>query len=89
MHSLYRADDTRVVARFDKWNYVDTEELAGMKPGVVAKEAIFMKTITNNFTAYYAPLIPLLNRMLKIVFPKDKPNHHESSEIVAPPQMPF
>jgi len=66
-------DESRVIARFDKWNYVDTEELAGMKLGVVAKESIFMKTITDNFTPYYAPLIPLLNRLRKVVFPEDKP----------------
>jgi hypothetical protein len=70
-------DQGRVVPRFDKWNYVDTEELAGMKLGVVAKEAIFMKTISDNFTAYYEPLIPLLNRLRKVVFPKDKPWERE------------
>ena len=70
-------DESRVVARFDKWNYVDTEELAGMKLGVVAKESLFIKTITDNFTPYYAPLIPLLNRLRKVVFPKDKPWERE------------
>ncbi|KAK0612373.1 hypothetical protein B0T17DRAFT_610577 [Bombardia bombarda] len=49
--------ESRAVSRFDRWNYVDTEELAGMKLGVVADE----------------PLIPLLNRLRKIVFPQGKP----------------
>ncbi|KAK0610050.1 hypothetical protein B0T17DRAFT_593872 [Bombardia bombarda] len=74
-------DEGRAVPRFEKWNYVDTEELAGMKLGVVAKEAIFMKTITDNFTPYYEPLIPLLNRLRKIVFPKDKPWEQEDEKL--------
>ncbi|KAL2168365.1 hypothetical protein VTG60DRAFT_7343 [Thermothelomyces hinnuleus] len=52
----------RVVPRFDKWNYVDTDEraedLAGIKLIVVSKEEIFMKTTTNYFTQYYQPLAP-------------------------------
>ncbi|KAH7016319.1 uncharacterized protein B0I36DRAFT_254039 [Microdochium trichocladiopsis] len=60
--------ESRIIPRFEKWNYVDTEELAGMKLGVVAKEAIFMKTITDNFSPYYQPLIPLLVRLRKTVF---------------------
>lgn len=63
----------KVVAQFDKWNYADTEELAKLKLGTVAKEAIFMKTITDNFTLYYKSLIPLLNALRRVVFPKDKP----------------
>jgi hypothetical protein len=70
-----------VVAQFDKWNYADTEELAKLKLGTVAKEAIFMKTITDNFTPYYAPLIPLLNRLRKVVFPKDKPWEREDEKL--------
>ena len=69
------------VAQFDKWNYADTEELAKLKLGTVAKEAIFMKTITDNFTPYYAPLIPLLNRLRKAVFPKDKPWEREDDKL--------
>ncbi|KID93966.1 serine/threonine-protein kinase Sgk2, partial [Metarhizium majus ARSEF 297] len=69
--------ETKVVPRFEKWNYVDTEELAGMKLGIVAKEAIFIKTIADNFTPYYEPLITLLNKLRKIVFPMDKPWERE------------
>ncbi len=46
-------DKNRVVPNFENWNYVDTEELAKLKLGTVAKEAIFMKTIRDNFTPYY------------------------------------
>ncbi|GKU11632.1 unnamed protein product, partial [Fusarium langsethiae] len=73
---------SRAVPRFEKWNYVqDTEELAGMKLGVVAKEAIFMKTISDNFTPYYKPFISLLNSLRKIVFPQDKPWEREDENL--------
>lgn len=62
----------RVVPQFDKWNYVDIEELAKLELGTMAKEAIFMKTITDNFTSYFEPLIPWVNRLRKIVFPRDR-----------------
>ncbi|KAK3366555.1 hypothetical protein B0H63DRAFT_456236 [Podospora didyma] len=74
-------DETRVVPQFDKWNYVDTEELAKQKLGTVAKESIFMKTITDNFTPFYPPLIPLLNRLRNIVSPKDKPWEREDEKL--------
>ncbi|KAH7011997.1 hypothetical protein B0J12DRAFT_778670, partial [Macrophomina phaseolina] len=62
-------NEERVVPRFEKWNYVDTEELAGMKLGIVADEGIFHKTIKEHFTEYYQPLIPWVNRLRREVFP--------------------
>ncbi|KAK3369428.1 hypothetical protein B0T24DRAFT_632561 [Lasiosphaeria ovina] len=61
-----RPDKSRPIIEFDKWNYIDTEELAKLKLGTMAKESLFIKTITDNFTPYYEPLIPLLNRLRKI-----------------------
>jgi len=37
--------------------------------------------MTDNFTAYYAPLILLLNRLRKVVFPKDKPWEREDEKL--------
>ena len=48
-------NEERVVPRFEKWNYMDIEELAGMKLGVVADEDIFRKTkvsISRNITSH-------------------------------------
>ncbi|KAH7131169.1 hypothetical protein EDB81DRAFT_660381, partial [Dactylonectria macrodidyma] len=53
----------------DKWNYVDTEELAGMKLGIIAEEDIFRKTTKECFTEYYKSLVPWINRLRKVVFP--------------------
>ncbi|KAK4197016.1 hypothetical protein QBC40DRAFT_342334 [Triangularia verruculosa] len=75
----------RVVPRFDKWNYVDTderaEELAGLKLIIVSKEEMFIKTTTKYFTQYYQPLAPLMNSLRKVVFPGDKPWKHEDERL--------
>ncbi|KAG7402743.1 hypothetical protein Forpe1208_v017044 [Fusarium oxysporum f. sp. rapae] len=76
-------DKSRAVAQFDKWNYADMEELAKLKLGTVTKESIFVATMTNNFTAYYNPLIPLLKGLRKIVFPRDKPWEREDEKLYA------
>lgn len=34
------------------------------------KEGIFMQTIKDNFTAYDTPMIPLMNGLRKVIFPK-------------------
>jgi hypothetical protein len=58
-----------IIPRFEKWNYIDTEELAAIKKGEVADEGDFLKTAEENFTMYYQPLIPWVNRMRRVVFP--------------------
>ncbi|KAM3510126.1 hypothetical protein MY11210_006043 [Beauveria gryllotalpidicola] len=60
---------SRVVLEFDKWNYVDTGELANLKKGQVSHEGDFIKTAEENFTSYYQPLVPWVNRLRKVVFP--------------------
>src|SRR3569833_2316418 len=71
----------RVVRQFDKWNYVDMEELAKQNLGTVAQEAICMRTITDHFTPYYQPLIPLLGRLRKMGFPGGGPWEREKDEL--------
>ncbi|KAJ3453073.1 hypothetical protein MRS44_018728 [Fusarium solani] len=73
--------ENRVVQEFDKWNYVDMKELAKLKLGTVAKEGIFMDTISDNFTQHYEPLIPLLNGLRKLIFPRDKPWEREDEKL--------
>ncbi|KAH6869569.1 hypothetical protein B0T10DRAFT_418334 [Thelonectria olida] len=63
------AKEARVVLEFDKWNYVDTGELANLKKGQVSHEGDFIKTAEENFTSYYQPLVPWVNRLRKVVFP--------------------
>ncbi|KAK7178371.1 serine threonine-protein kinase sgk2, partial [Paraphaeosphaeria sporulosa] len=59
----------RTVPRFDKWNYLDAEELAGAKKGVVDDERDFLKIASETFTPYYQPLIPCINKLRRKVFP--------------------
>ncbi|KAJ5712432.1 hypothetical protein N7493_008900 [Penicillium malachiteum] len=59
----------RTVPRFDKWNYMDTDELANMKKGQISDEADFVKAASDYFTDYYRPLIPCVNALRREVFP--------------------
>ncbi|KAK0726803.1 hypothetical protein B0T26DRAFT_638800 [Lasiosphaeria miniovina] len=61
--------ETRVVKEFDKWNYMDIGGLVKEKKGEVSHEGDFIKSAKNNFTPYYQPLIPWVNRLRKAVFP--------------------
>jgi len=58
-----------IVNRFNKWNSVDTEELAKIKKKEVDDKGDFFKGADNNFLLYYQPLIPWVNRLQKVVFP--------------------
>ncbi|KAM3510064.1 hypothetical protein MY11210_006070 [Beauveria gryllotalpidicola] len=66
------AGEGRVVERFEKWNYVDMEDLAGLKLGIVSIEGDFIRTAEENFTPYYQPLIPWVNRLRKAIFPNGR-----------------
>jgi len=57
----------RIVPKYEKWNYADTEELAETKAGQISK-GIF-DTVDNYFTEYCKPLIPCLKELHKVVFP--------------------
>jgi hypothetical protein len=59
----------RVVLRFEEWNYIDTDKLARMKKGEVNDEGDFLESAEENFTTYYQPLIPWVNRLRRVVFP--------------------
>jgi serine/threonine protein kinase len=67
-----RRNEGRVVPRFEKWNYIDTEELAELKKGQVSHEGDFVKTVGENFTSHYQSLIPWVNRLRKVVFPNGR-----------------
>ncbi|KAL6866710.1 hypothetical protein J3F83DRAFT_740900 [Trichoderma novae-zelandiae] len=65
-------DESRVVSDFDKWNYEETESLACQKLGTALDEGIFLMTISDHFTPYYQPLIPLFTALRNNVFPNGK-----------------
>ncbi|OJD10456.1 hypothetical protein AJ78_08541 [Emergomyces pasteurianus Ep9510] len=57
------------VERFEKWNYMDTEELAGAKHGVIGEEGDFLRVANGYVTPYYQSLIPCLDQLRRLVFP--------------------
>ena len=57
-----------IIKRFNKWNFINIEELAEMKKGAVADEEDFFKTASDYFLLYYQLLIPWVNRLWKVVF---------------------
>ncbi|EQL30288.1 hypothetical protein BDFG_07209 [Blastomyces dermatitidis ATCC 26199] len=59
----------RTVPSFEKWNYVDTEELAKLKKGEIGDESDFLRSTRKNFTEYYQPLVPWVNKLRRDVFP--------------------
>jgi hypothetical protein len=59
----YDGQQERIVLHFDKWNYLDAEELADSKNGIVVDERDSVKAAQTNFTPYYQPLIPCVNRL--------------------------
>ena len=54
---------------FECWNYESDKKLAGSKKSVIDDERDFLKTARTNFTPYYQPLIPCVNRLRRKVFP--------------------
>ncbi|KAI2602620.1 hypothetical protein GGR54DRAFT_633840 [Hypoxylon sp. NC1633] len=58
----------KVVAEFNNWNYVSMNELAKLKLGTVAREELFIRTVTQQFSPYYKPLIPWVNGLRRVVF---------------------
>ncbi|KAF6793433.1 hypothetical protein CSOJ01_13904 [Colletotrichum sojae] len=54
---------------FDSWNYESDNKLVRSKKGEVTDEEDFLRNASENFTSYYQPLIPWINRLRKVVFP--------------------
>jgi len=46
--------------------------LATTKAGVVCKEADFLRRVEEDFTPYFQPLVPWINRLWKAVFPNNQ-----------------
>ncbi|KAH6635429.1 hypothetical protein B0J18DRAFT_47465 [Chaetomium sp. MPI-SDFR-AT-0129] len=60
--------NAKVVAEFDRWNYMDTGELTMLKEGIVS-DGVFEETAERFFTEYYWPLFPCVNELRRTVFP--------------------
>ncbi|UKZ79444.1 hypothetical protein TrVFT333_007199 [Trichoderma virens FT-333] len=58
---------------FEKWNYTNDRQLAWSKSGLVSDEYQFLDDAKRDFTEYYLPLLPWVNKLRKVVFPNGKP----------------
>ncbi|EGO61465.1 hypothetical protein NEUTE1DRAFT_128057 [Neurospora tetrasperma FGSC 2508] len=62
-------NESRVIEEFDQWNYIRPVMLADLKKAKVDDEGDFIKSAQENFTLYYQPLIPWVNKLRREVFP--------------------
>ncbi|KAK1783507.1 LOW QUALITY PROTEIN: hypothetical protein QBC45DRAFT_447515 [Copromyces sp. CBS 386.78] len=61
--------DSMVVDEFEQWNYTSPVTLAKLKKATVDDEGDFIESAEENFTPYYRPLIPWVNKLRREVFP--------------------
>lgn len=74
-------DKAKVDEDFEKWNFLDMEELAKLKKGEIGDEQDFNSSAKKKFTSYYQSLVPWVNRLRKEVFPDDKRWKKEDREL--------
>ena len=56
----------RIVPKYEKWNYVNTEELAKMKLGQISKRRF--DNVDKNSTEYCKPLIPCIRGLHWVIW---------------------
>ncbi|WVO14629.1 hypothetical protein L204_102266 [Cryptococcus depauperatus] len=61
-----------VSSKYDEWNYEEDFKLAGLKLVTINSEEIFLDATGAHFTPFYQPLIPLMNKIRKEVFPNNQ-----------------
>lgn len=77
----YSGPSSKPICRsiYEDWNYYPPAQLGALKAGEVTDEEDFLKKARNNFTDFYKPLVPWVNKLRKVVFPGGvrwkKPNH--------------
>jgi hypothetical protein len=54
---------------YEEWNFLSPGKLAGGKAGLISNEQDFLDRINPDFTDYYAPLVPWINTLRRVVFP--------------------
>ncbi|PHH63861.1 hypothetical protein CDD81_5418 [Ophiocordyceps australis] len=57
------------LSRFESWNYESDDQLAWVKSGLISLD--FLNTAKANFTPFFQPLIPCVDRLRRKVFPND------------------
>lgn len=58
---------------FEEWNYTDDRHLAWTEFGLISDGHQCLHDAEGDFTEYYLPLLPWVNRLRRVVFLNDKP----------------
>lgn len=66
---------------FDEWNFKRDRDLAGSKVIMVYDSRVFCREAALNFTPFYAPLIPLMDKLRAVVFPNGHPWREPNEEL--------
>ncbi|KUI72725.1 Tau-tubulin kinase 2 [Cytospora mali] len=72
---------SRVVQDFEDWNYMSAKVLAALKK-FITTEKMFLEE-AKNFTPYYKPLIPWVNKLRGVVFPGGAPYEYDNEQLYA------
>ncbi|OTB04510.1 hypothetical protein M426DRAFT_58388 [Hypoxylon sp. CI-4A] len=67
----------KAVERFESWNYINMEVLAEQKLGLVTKESHFIHVMSQYCQPYYAPLIPWVNKLRRVIFDNNGQRENE------------
>ncbi|KAL7937557.1 hypothetical protein V8C35DRAFT_292804 [Trichoderma chlorosporum] len=68
-------------SKFENWNSISDDDLAGVKLMVVYNSEIFCKKAKLAFTQHYAPLIPLMDDLRAAIFPNGHPWEEPKEEL--------
>ncbi|OTA05751.1 hypothetical protein A9Z42_0064620 [Trichoderma parareesei] len=69
----YDGPDKARKSDFDEWNFMRDRNLAGAKLAIIYDSESFRDEAESSFTPFYAPLIPLMDRLRAVVFPNGQP----------------
>ncbi|WVO15587.1 hypothetical protein L204_103247 [Cryptococcus depauperatus] len=58
-----------ISSEYDRWNYESDNMLVNLKFATIGSERMFLNTTRAHFTPFYKPLIPLMNKIRKEIFP--------------------
>ncbi|WVO14634.1 hypothetical protein L204_102271 [Cryptococcus depauperatus] len=68
----YDGPGKHISSEYDEWNYEGDFKLGVLKAGTIVDENAFVATMFNSFTPFYKPLIPLMKKIRKEVFPNNQ-----------------
>jgi serine/threonine protein kinase len=75
-------DGTRVKSTpYEAWDFLSPTELGFLKTGTISNELDFLNIVRENFSDFYQPLVPWVNRVRTEVFPGGKRWKHEDRNL--------